>query len=354
MDLFLNNFHAFKKKEYIMYKIITCLFAVLIFFSCDNANKHLLTSDFPKKEKLQTEHVIPSTIVAPIFFVIQANYLCTYSLQKDSMIDMFSLPDLIHVKSFGVRGKGPGEFQSFPWPCKSTNNDFYVRGYTPLLIRQFTVDPCVNPILVNEFVLADYESFGPMHVVQDSLLVYLSMGYQNENKEQISIKKYNLNQKKETGKILIPTKSKRNASLDPNRAGGFDVNDLYIVYAYLFKKQIDIYDVHSMKLVCRLERKKNQNPSVNKNFTENISHYQGVITGEKYFFALYNKTVQKISESEPASQTIEVYDYEGNALVEYSFDDYINVFVLDEMNQNLYAYDINQEDFILKYNLKKQ
>jgi len=335
-----------------MNKKITYILFVLIFISCNIVNNSSLISDFPVKEKLQAEYVIPSTIIAPMFFVLQSNYLCTYSLQKDSMIDMFSLPDLIHVKSFGVRGKGPGEFQSFPWPCKSTNDYFYVRGYTPLLIKQFAVDTCVNPVLINEFVLKDYESFGPMHIVQDSLLIYLSMGYQNENKEQISIKKYNLNQKQETGKILIPTKSKRNSSLDPNRAGGFDVNDSYIVYAYLFKKQIDIYNVNSMKLVCRLESKKNQNPSINKKFTENISHYQGVIAGEKKIFALYNKMGQKISESEPSSQTIEVFDYEGNELVEYLLDDYINVFVIDEMNQFLYAYDVNQEDFILKYNLK--
>jgi hypothetical protein len=168
------------------------------------------------KEKLQVEYVIPSTIVAPMFFMIQANYLCTYSLQKDTMIDMYSLPDLIHKKSFGVRGKGPGEFQSFPWPCKSTNSDLYIRGYTPLLIRQFTVDSCANPRQINEFVLKEYESFGTMHIVQDSLLIYPSMGSQYERKEQISIKKYNLSQQQETGKILIPTSSPENASIDPN------------------------------------------------------------------------------------------------------------------------------------------
>jgi hypothetical protein len=309
--------------------------------------------DFPIKEKLQAIPVHTSTYITPTFFAIQANHLCTYSLKKDTMVDMFSLPDLIHKKSFGVRGQGPSEFQSFPWPCKSTNECFYVRGYKPLIVRQLEISSALDMKPVREFALKNYESFGPMHIVQDSLLIYLSMGNQDGRKEQISIKKYNLNQGKEVGEISVSTSVPENASLDPNRVGGFDVNDSFIVYAYLFKKQIDIYDVQSMKLVCQLKIDKNREPRINKDFTKNIPHYQCVAIGKECFYALYNKKGCVMGALEPTSQTIEVFDYSGKAIAEYSLDNYINVFALDEAHGSLYAYDITKEDYILKYNLPK-
>ena len=328
------------------------LLLVCTIFSCNNP-KYESSTYFQTKEKLEAEYIKLSTIVSPTFFMIQANYLCIYSLQKDTIIDMFSLPDLYHVKSFGTKGRGPGEFLYFPWPCKSTKDGFYVRGYTPLIIRRFLIDPSINLIQVDEFKLKEYESFGSMHIVQDSLLIYLSMGNQNVRGDQISINKYNLYQEQETGKILIPTISPENASIDPNRAGGFDANDSVIVYAYLFKKQIDIYNIHTMELINRLTFNTKNSNSIDKNFEENILQYAGVIAGEKYFFALYNKGGLKINELQPASRTIEVFDYSGNAIAEYSFDDHISLFAIDEKNHILYVYDVTNEDYILKYVLPK-
>ena len=333
------------------------LFEILILSSCNDTNprlkEQLLIPDFPKKEKIEAEYILLPIIIAPTFFEIQANFLCTYSLRKDTIIDLFSLPDLIYTKSFGTKGRGPNEFQHYPWPCKSTNDFLYIRGYTPLIIKQFSINPSLDLEQMNEWILEEYETFGSMHIVQDSLLIYLSMGYQTERTEQISIKKYNLIKRQETGKIIIPTTSPENASIDPNRAGGFDVNDSYIVYSYLFKKQIDIYDIHSMQLICRLKDNDRKSRVIlnSEHFFENIPHYSGVKAGRKYFYAIYNKKGLKFHEFEPASQTIEVFDYNGNAIVEYSFDDFISMCALDEVTHTLYAYDITKEYFILKYDL---
>jgi hypothetical protein len=308
--------------------------------------------EFTTKKTLHAEYIQPEVVIAPTFFMIQGDYLCTYSLRKDTMIDVFSLPDLTHKKSFGTRGPGPDEFQYFPWPCKSNNDYIYRRGYTPLTIKQFSVDSTANFVEVDEFKLDTYESFGSMHVIRDSLLIYSTiMGSQTEMKEQIAVKKLNLNRKQEDGIIVISTTRADNASLDPNRPGGFDVNDSFIVYAYLFKKQIDIYNVLDMKLVGRLENRTNHPVQIMEPFEENIPQYQGIYAGEKYFYALYNKKGCKFNNIHPESQSIEVFDYDGNAIIEYTFDDFICLFAIDEINNVLYAYDETIEDFILKYNL---
>ena len=327
---------------------ITIIALFLVFCKLSSCNNQFPISDFSIKEKLEVDFIKSEKIIAPMFFLIQGNRLCTYTLKKDTMIDMFSLPMLIHQKSFGMRGQGPDEFHSFPWPCKSTNDNLYIRGYSPLIIKQFSVDNSANLIEENEFELKTHESFGAMYIVQDSLLIYSSMGRMIDRKEQISIKKYNLNQKKETGSIFIRTSSPQNASIDPNR-GGISANDSFIVYFYFFKKQIDIYDVHNMKLVKRMGRVKA--PSINIAFNENISHYLDAYAGEKYFYLLYNKKGNKINIIEPSSRSIEVFDYNGNAIAEFTFDNFINYFAIDEINHCLYAYDITNEDFIIKYRL---
>jgi hypothetical protein len=332
-----------------MKKISVGGFVICVLLSCNN-NKTMMP-EFTTTKILYAEYIRPEVVIAPTFFIIQGGYLCTYSLRKDTMIDLFTLPDLTHKNSIGIRGQGPGEFQSFPWPCKSNNDYIYIRGYTPQIIKQFLVDSTANFVETNEFKLDTYESFGPMHVVQDSLLIYPVMVSQPEMKEQITVKKLDLNQGRETGIIVIPTTRTDNTSLDPNRPGGFDVNDSFIVCAYLFKKQIDIYSVHNMALIRRLEDRSNHPVQIRETFEENIPQYQGIYAGEKYFYALYNNKGCKFNTVYPGSQSIEVFDYDGNAIVEYTFDNLISLFAIDEVNNVLYAYDETKEDFILKYNL---
>lgn len=129
-----------KYKIYKRYNTI-CLFSLILLISCENSgHKYYSIGEFPVKKMLIAERILPERIFAPDFFVIQSGHLCIYSTKKDTMIDMFSLPDLSFVKSFGVKGMGPDEFKSFAAPCVATNQYVYVRGYTPVTIKQILID----------------------------------------------------------------------------------------------------------------------------------------------------------------------------------------------------------------------
>jgi hypothetical protein len=106
-----------------------------------------------------------------------------------------------------------------------------------------------------------------------------------------------------------------------------------------------------MDLLRRLENRTNDPVQIRETFEENIPQYQGIFAGEKYFYALYNSKGCKFNNIYSGSQSMEVFDYDGNAIIEYTFDDLISLFAIDEINNVLYAYDETKEDFILKYNL---
>jgi hypothetical protein len=256
------------------------------------------------------------------------------------MIDIFSLPDLSLVKSFGTRGKGPGEFQAFPMPCKSTNKYMYVWGYTSITIKQLLIDSIFIQVK-NEYRLPTYEAFNQLHIVQDSLLIY------NNSDMKLSIVKFNLKNNQKMGEISIDIEDHKESFFYANR-GIIAVNDRFIVYVFLFKKQINIYDVNSLRLTAKLIGADNL-PSITVGDFNNIAYrYTNVFAGEKCLYALYDNK----NNDYPFSQcAIEVFNYNGNQVVEYIINENIHHFTIDEVNNMMYAYDGTDEDYLLRYAL---
>jgi hypothetical protein len=323
--------------------------------ACTSANQNKILNEFPITSVLTAEQVPTNVIIAPSFFTMQSKYLCTSTPQKDTVIDLFSTPDLKHIKSFGVKGKGGDEFQAVPMLCGQTNDYIYISGYTPTKIKKIHLNANGTIEVKNEYKIPTLEFFGFLHIVQDSLLLYHCMGSLADC--SMSIKKVDLTRSKEIGKISIPVTNEHAVSFDMNR-GLIAANDSFIVYPYLYKKQIDIYDVNTLKLLHRIK---------GTGFLQDISgvpdsiivHYQAAYAGKNYFYTLYNQrgraTYQRndfVAEADfVASQSLEVYDYDGNPIAEYTFKETIDLFTIDEKNGKIYAYNGINEDYFLRYNL---
>jgi hypothetical protein len=308
--------------------------------SCTEKHNHIPIGNFSTRRVLIAEQIPIKTLIAPEFFMISSDYLSLYSSKKDTMIDIFSLPDLSYVKSFGTKGKGPGEFQNFPIPCKSNNKYMYIWGYTPVIIKQLSIDSTFNFQVKSEYRLPAYEAFNQMHIVQDSLLIYNNIG------TELSVVKINLKNHHETEKISIDTEDHNESFFYANR-GIIAANDRFIVYVFLFKKQIYIYDVNTLKLTAKLIGVDNL-PSITIGDFNNIAYrYTNVFAGEKYFYALYNK-----NNDYPFSQcVIEVFGYDGKQVIEYIINESIFHFAIDEVNSMMYAYDGTDENNLLRYAL---
>ncbi|MDR1582922.1 MAG: TolB-like 6-bladed beta-propeller domain-containing protein [Prevotellaceae bacterium] len=316
---------------------ITVLFVIIV--SC-NKNSSKITFDHVENRFVDTIPI--QHIFSPTFMTLTQDLLMITSYGSGEMLHFYKIPALQHLYSTGRKGQGPHEFQVFPMIGQTTNaNKLYIWGYTPITINEWIIHND-SLVLNKKYQLSHYENFNQLHIVQDSIFVYSAIP------SDFSIKKYDLKANREIEKIALKMDEHREPFYSSNY-GLAAANDSCIVYAYYYKKQIDIYDIFSLKLKKRISDNSNdQTPIVGDN-DNNIQQYIGLVAGKKYFYALYqgrsrkNKTIN--------SDAIEVFDYEGNSVVKYTFDICPQIFTIDETNHILYGYCFEFEDYLLKCNL---
>ena len=77
--------------------------------------------------------------------------------------------------------------------------------------------------------------------------------------------------------------------------------------------------------------------------------YIRAYAGAQFFYVMSAGPKDK-NNSYP-SRSIEVYDYDGNAIVRYTFDEAPSPFVVDEVQGIIYGYDYQQPDYWLVYKM---
>ena len=300
-------------------------------FSCKNYG----TKPGPLKEKtLLVEKIYVNDVFSVDFMTKANNFLFISSSLTDTLIYQYSLPSISNIANFGIKGQGPDDIQVFPMFCSSHDNFLYIWGYTPLTIRKFKLADSGEIQLQREYKLKTYEPFNNMHIINDSIFVY----YLSNN---LTIKKYNLNNGEYLDEINMKKDDHKESYFYSNR-GLIAASDSFLVYSYLFKKQIDIYDINSFKLKTTIVGNyKYVKPEIG-NFNTR-QYYKNIVAGKKYFYAL--------AKNDDQSYTIEVYDYTGKPIITYKFDISPFLFVVDEDNNMLYGYDQDYQDYILKYQM---
>ena len=314
--------------------------SILIYFiiSCNKTESIV----FKESKHLYTDTIPFNAIFHPTFITLTDSILVFSSYNTDPLLHFYKTPHLKYMYGTGRKGQNFDEFQAFPMICQnSRSNKLHIWGYTPIKINEFifTNDSFK---LSKSHILDKYNTFNQLHIVRDSLFIY------NSVPTELSIKKYNLKLKKETGSINFDLDS-NNQPFYSSNYGLVSANDSFIVYAYTYKKQIDIYNISTLELNKRIIDKYNfKNPIINDN-ENNTEHYINIISGKKYFYALHRGKSSKNTTFN--TDIIEVFDYNGNPILKYSFDISPQIFIVDEENRYMYGYNNKYEDYILRYKL---
>lgn len=308
-----------------MRKILIFCSLLLFINSCRNND---ISS--PAKKELKSEKKLLEEIISPDFLTRIDNKLIIASSQSDYMLYVYSLPDLNYLYRTGKKGRGPEEIPLFPMFCESLNQSLYVWGYGPKTIGKFDVNQNGELNLNDTIKLPMYEMFNYMHIFNDSLFIY----YLPDNLE---IVKYDLKSKKQLDNIRMK-KDDHNESYFYSNRGTIAANDSFVVFAYLFKKQINIYRLTDFKLHKEVIRNyKHKNPIIGDFDTP--SYYTQIVAGENFFYAFckYNKSM-------------EVYDYNGSFVNEFTFDITPSLFAVDEYNKTIYGFanDNKYEPYLLR------
>lgn len=296
---------------------------------------------FPESKKLFAEKILVNEIYSPDFVTKSGNNFIISSSASDTTLFFYETPSLTFKNATGIKGNGPNEIQTFPMFCHTLDNEFlYIKGYSPFSIKKISIQPDGNLLFINEYKLDKYDEYNFMNIIKDSLFIYY-------NSTRLAITKYDLKNKKELSEITFKKDNHKESYYYSNR-GFISANDSFVVYPYIYKKQIDIYSVDGFKLIKRIEDGKKY-PKVAINDAENITwHYFNVYAGKKYFYALY---VGHKENENFFDRTLEVYDYNGNPIIKYTFDIIPFYFAVDEDNGYIYATNAHYEDYLLRYTL---
>lgn len=309
-----------------MRKLLIICSLLLFINSCHNAD---ISS--PEKKELKSEKEILKEIISPDFLTRINNKLIIASSHSDSMLYVYSLPDLKFLHRTGKKGRGPDEIPLFPMFCESLNKTLYVWGYGKREIRKFDVNQNGELKLADTIMLPTYEEFNYMHIFNDSLFIY----YLPDNLE---IVKYDLKNKKYPGNIQME-KDNHNESYFYSNRGTIAANESFVVFGYLFKKQIDIYRLNDFKLHKKIIGKYKHKAPIVGDFNTPV-YYNQIVAGENYFYALckYKKSM-------------EVYDYNGSFVNEFTFDITPSLFAVDEYNKTIYGFanDNKYEPYLLRF-----
>lgn len=311
------------------------LFLLIANITCSTNTVEKPMESFLKNKKLTAEKYYMNEVIKPAFMMVKGKNLFITNTGNDSMLYQYSIPDFHLLQVCGVKGQAPDEFQLFPMFCRSQSDLMYIWGYTPFNIRSFAFGKKQQLELKDNYYLQNYESFNQMHVIKDSILIYSAIP------DEFAIKKINMKTLKEIGKIHIQTDDHPETFFYKNR-GILAANDSFIVYAYLFKKQIDIYSVDKLELLYKLfDNEAPINIQIG-DFKNTTYYYTHLVAGKDYFYAL--------CKGNKNDYHMEVFDYKGKSISKYQFDLSPFLFDIDEVNHCIYGYNNKYEDYFLKYN----
>ena len=322
----------------IIKSIFLCV-ASLLFISCGMNNKEV---HFPTRSL--TAEILPiKEIIAPLEIIVNNNNLAVSCYQTDTLLYLYSIPELMCLGAGCIKGEGPEDYPSdFLLMCNGSQDKLYTWDLR-LYIREIGLDSTGMIIAKNKHRLNRFQDLNEIYIWQDSLLIYNDI-------HNLSIKKQSLADSRLIDEITFKKDNHKKQSYHSNR-GKVIANDSVIVYPYVYKDQIDIYDLHTFKLKKRIKGPgKTQIDS--KNFgQENASLRYNInaIAGKKYFYTTF---VKKPDQDEmEKSLVIRAYDYDGNPQIEYTFDVFPARYAVDEQNGYIYGYNVEKGDYFLRYKI---
>ena len=312
---------------------------LIIFYSCQynvkTGKKNLIPQKLTVKEVefKETFDVLDMSIVD--------DYLVVTSSLSDTLIHIYSLPDLKLLNKMGLKGDSPSDL-AFTLLLKGSSKNIFIGGFNGGRdIREFEMkDKSVN--LVKTFSFSSHEPLNDAYIINDSTIIYNSIF-------DLVLRKINLINNASFD-IHQYSKDDHQESFFYSNKGKMGVNEKSIVYAYFYKDQIDFMDLEG-KLITKIKGR-TLSPIISlDNFDRNYISYVNLYAGKTNFYLLYRGQTHAEYKNNNLKDKLEVYNYEGEISREYIFEIPPIIFAVDEKRNVLYGYNGMYKDVLLVYNL---
>jgi hypothetical protein len=299
-------------------------------------------ADFPPAEREGVPLYIEA-VLHPARMQTDGTNLYVACFNCDTMIYVFSLPDLHLRQSFGIKGQGPEDFL-FPAFCSAAGREIALWGFADFRrIVRYDTGPDGIGAKKGEIRLTENKAYNQSQLVRDSFFVY-NLLPQGSGIGKIDLyngmalvqKEYPLDQAPED--IFY---SSNQGSVAASGAG--------IAYLFYYRNEIDFYDP-DLNLLSSKTSANNRIHIEKRNHADCIIYYHQFFAGDRYLYALTHGGRQRTLAG-ASSSSLETYDWAGHLIARYSLTPAVELFVVDETTRTLYGYNVNDPDAIYKYDL---
>ena len=347
MYLYEYDFNNMNKKSKIL--VIISFINFLLLVGCSKKDEST-SKIFPIERHLDAQIVPFNYIIDRGDFIIIDDFIVFSSSKTDTLIHIFSLPNINHIESFGIVGQGPGEFQNSTSRTiiRSNYNMLCLSGFNSsgLLIKCFDIDKQSNKIsLVKDYPLDDITTWQKKnyHIINDSILFYYEL-----LPYKLQLVSYNLQQKNASIKEMKVTETHELAWAYHN-SGSLKVNSDAMVYMYLYQDRVMFMDHDFSEKSIIIGGNKNYNIDIHDH-DNIIYHYIGGRAGKTKFYLFYLGCSFSDYYKGKRKKSIEVFDNKGNPLIKYYLNNHIYDFVVDEKRNKIYAFG-EDDDSLLVFDL---
>ena len=337
--------------------ITTFLSVFLLISGCkDKKTSSISTNDFLEQKTLTAERIKTNETLNIKNLTIQDSFLLINNSRKDSLFMIYNLKTGNCIKSWGIRGRGPGEYGLFTHLLKVSPKKFQIADFSRYKIETYNIPKFEEESKSN--ILENYQSNDNREIPQN---IATSDGYRyfydNLFRNKLTLNKWDFgNDPIEINNFNHCTSLLKSPKLS---IGCLAINTKAnkIVYAYQFSRRFDIFNAQGTR-----EKTIEVNPGSSSNLIEkhidrkNLEMcYIGAKTFKDSFYLLFighsPKDIEKNKFLIPCY--IEEYDWNGNPLNLYRVDRFISDFDIYKNNNKSKSFigvDIRDEHPLLLLN----
>lgn len=326
---------------------------LFLYTSCTHKqtdHSHILINRFPVEGKLTAQvRQIPPIAMSPHAIFTTYNYLLLYNTQKDTLFDIFRLPDLTLLYSAGIKGQGPQDFYDLERRMfEPTAKGFKVFSQPDRKIKEVFVSDS-GLWVDNDNALTykiDETPLNGVLPVKDSTLIY--WGRIESEKEYV---------------LFDTQEGSRTFSSYP--AWGNDQREELPIFTYVkntvlnadhtrfisFYGYFKRFRIHSVEGEL-LKEVTVKTPPYEDKLAENpldrtVYYFTPPRTDGNYIYILCKNSTR----TEEKAPELQIWNWEGEPVARYEMDRPLTLFDISATHHKLYAVDGEHEEEIYVYHL---
>lgn len=327
--------------------------SLFLYAGCTHKQTHdrpLLIRRFPVEGKLTAQvRPIPPVAMTPQAMFATGNYLLLYNTQKDTLFDIFRLPDLVLLYSAGIKGQGPQDFYDLERRMfEPTAKGFKVFSQPDRKIKEVVVSD--SGLWVNNDNAITYKidetPLNGVLPVKDSTLIYWG-GVESE-------KEYVLFDTQEGSRMFSSYPAWENDQREELpiftyvKNSVLDADHTRFISFYGYFKRFRIHSVEGELL----KEVTVQTPPYEDKLAENpldrtVYYFTPPQTDGNYIYILCKNSTR----TEEKAPELQIWNWEGEPVARYELDRPLTLFDISPQHHKLYAVDGEHEAEVYVYDL---